>query len=638
MDDKARDDIRGSAATALGQIGDRKAVDALSQALLDDKNIVVRKVAAKALGQIGDCKAVETLTQVLLDDAIDKTIHASVIIALSKMQDSSVIQLLFSVFSQTTTTFIRKKILIAFRELRSTEILKFLQPVIETTDYPPGLRLQSLTTYMQIAKKVEPWMREIGKHGDKRLRGKVVEILARYSNDEKDFSWLHTVARFDLDYGCRTEAVRGLARVGKLNTSLLNYLINPNYQHWHKHHSRDTDHGVRGQVGAAVIQNLGTNEPVDTEHLHLVIEMLADKEDTHISVINSALNPLQVMPLDKAKQALETIQSYIPKDADERLLNRLEHHQQLLVYRQQRYQSLAELRYPERFLTHFQAQTQSRIDTLLPQKKILETKMDNEKTTLTADVVLMTAIRNESRAILLLLNEHEIDFSIVSHEERPYWSFNLPQEDGGVLACALAQASTKGAQGSQSLMGAILRDINPKLVVMVGVCGGFEEKGLHLNDVIAAQNIFHYEHERIKEDARYQQPKPYSFTAKFLRWLEALETSFILDKALNGTSLYIKDIAAGNKVLMDKESELRKRILNLSDDIYGIEMEGHGFLHEAWENAASGHVETAMIKAVSDFGDGDKNTDKNARQQAAAKKAASVVLESLRYSKSFFNT
>lgn len=224
----------------------------------------------------------------------------------------------------------------------------------------------------------------------------------------------------------------------------------------------------------------------------------------------------------------------------------------------------------------------------------------------------------------------------MSHGNRFYWSFDLKSAKGATLKCALVQATLKGAQGSHALMNDVLRDLSPKLVIMVGVCGGFDERGLKPNDIIVAHQIFHYDRARIKDDGTHYQPQTYSFTARFLNWIGGLDVGGVLDDALAGATLHIKDFAAGDKVIMSRNSEFRCEILNMSDDIYGIEMEGHGFLHAAWEAAASGHVETAMIKSVSDFGDEDKNTDKDKRQHEAATRAAQVVLTVLRHSHGIF--
>jgi HEAT repeat protein len=61
--------IRWKAAEALGEIKDKRAVDPLIEALKgEDEDWCVRKTAAEALGKIGDKRAVEPLIEALKDE------------------------------------------------------------------------------------------------------------------------------------------------------------------------------------------------------------------------------------------------------------------------------------------------------------------------------------------------------------------------------------------------------------------------------------------------------------------------------------------------------------------------------------------------------------------------------------------
>lgn len=59
--------IRRQAAISLGQLGSKKAVDALSACFVEDKDIEVRKCAGYALGQIGDKRTATLLSARLLE-------------------------------------------------------------------------------------------------------------------------------------------------------------------------------------------------------------------------------------------------------------------------------------------------------------------------------------------------------------------------------------------------------------------------------------------------------------------------------------------------------------------------------------------------------------------------------------------
>ena len=80
QDDNAT--VRWKAAEALGEIGDKRAVEPLISALQDD-NATVREDAAWALGEIGDKRAVEPLISALQD--WDATVRRNAAEALRKL-------------------------------------------------------------------------------------------------------------------------------------------------------------------------------------------------------------------------------------------------------------------------------------------------------------------------------------------------------------------------------------------------------------------------------------------------------------------------------------------------------------------------------------------------------------------------
>jgi len=59
--------VRKAAADALGYIGDARAVDPLLHVVLEERDLTVLEVAARALGQIGDVRAVEVLITMAQD-------------------------------------------------------------------------------------------------------------------------------------------------------------------------------------------------------------------------------------------------------------------------------------------------------------------------------------------------------------------------------------------------------------------------------------------------------------------------------------------------------------------------------------------------------------------------------------------
>ncbi len=68
-------DMRESAAVALGEIGDARAVEPLVKSLADEFIVPVRATFAAALGEVGGVRAIEVLTSILMDDDDDDQVR-----------------------------------------------------------------------------------------------------------------------------------------------------------------------------------------------------------------------------------------------------------------------------------------------------------------------------------------------------------------------------------------------------------------------------------------------------------------------------------------------------------------------------------------------------------------------------------
>jgi HEAT repeat protein len=84
-------DIRAAAANALGDIGDPRAVNALSEVLANDEYGSVKKAAAKALGKIKDKSSVNILLAMMNKYQADLFVEESIEEALGETGDPSVV-------------------------------------------------------------------------------------------------------------------------------------------------------------------------------------------------------------------------------------------------------------------------------------------------------------------------------------------------------------------------------------------------------------------------------------------------------------------------------------------------------------------------------------------------------------------
>jgi nucleoside phosphorylase len=216
----------------------------------------------------------------------------------------------------------------------------------------------------------------------------------------------------------------------------------------------------------------------------------------------------------------------------------------------------------------------------------------------------------------------------VQRQGRYFDVFDLPSKDRSATRVVFTQATDKGGQSASAVTHDILTGFQPRLVLLVGVCAGFDERKVSLFDLILARNVFNYDPERVQPNSMGTRPQVYRTDEQLLRLAGYMYDRGDLNDVLQGANLHIKDYASGEKVIAWRQAPLRARLLNFSTDLYGIETEAHGVMHAIWETfKADQFVGGSMVKCVSDLGDEEMSVDKEVKQRKAARKAASVALQ-----------
>jgi len=240
---------------------------------------------------------------------------------------------------------------------------------------------------------------------------------------------------------------------------------------------------------------------------------------------------------------------------------------------------------------------------------------------LSPQCIVVVVTDTEEKAFRTVLEEKSIGLTLEKHEQANYWynGFSLQGQ-----RCALVRPISKGNQTSQSLINRLLR-FPPKLLLMSGICGGFDERGVELNDVIFTNSVFGYDRERLSDEQyrRGIQPQVYRASPSLLGLIANFKAQ--LSNDLGVRVHHEKSLASGDKLLAQRRNKLRKAILDISPDIFGVEMEGVGFFQALYDAQVS--TDAAIIKAVSDLGDEEQQSqDKKEKQMKAAKIAAQVTV------------
>lgn len=173
-----------------------------------------------------------------------------------------------------------------------------------------------------------------------------------------------------------------------------------------------------------------------------------------------------------------------------------------------------------------------------------------------------------------------------------------------------------------------IQHFGAKAVVFVGVAGGL--KDVKRGDVVAATKVYGYESG--KDTAEGFRPRPelgmggYALLqrakaeARGDAWVARVKGS-----PPDGVEAYIGPIAAGEKVLANKDSELVRFIRAHYGDALAVEMEGHGVMQAAHQR----NVEALVVRGISDLIDAKAQSDAEGWQPRAAKHAAAFAMQVL---------
>ena len=181
----------------------------------------------------------------------------------------------------------------------------------------------------------------------------------------------------------------------------------------------------------------------------------------------------------------------------------------------------------------------------------------------------------------------------------------------------------------------VIAYFNPDVILFVGIVGGIKDVKLGdvvVGDVIAVTKVYGYESDKVEQTFK---PRPYVGLSSFRMvaratvearkkdWLQRLKSPV----PNLSPSVFVAPIAAGEKVVANKEPDLFKFLQNNYDDAVAVEMEERGgILKAAYANQ---QVSALVIRGISDLIEGKGKADEISSQEIAAINASAFAFEVL---------
>jgi len=236
----------------------------------------------------------------------------------------------------------------------------------------------------------------------------------------------------------------------------------------------------------------------------------------------------------------------------------------------------------------------------------------------TLDYLILTALDLEAEAVLGLLE--------LTDERVCVRGTQVEVACLGDIRFGIA-VTGPGNQAAATMAAAVVTKQEPIGLVFVGVAGGI--KDVSVGDVVVATKIYNYESG--KDTVEGFRPRPMitlpdhallqhaRYVRRRKKWLARA------GEDREGPNVFIAPIAAGEKVVASKDSEIARHLRASYSDAIAVEMEGMGTLEATHQTNVPGLV----VRGISDLLDAKAAADDSGSQPLAAKRAAAFALEVL---------
>ncbi len=244
-------------------------------------------------------------------------------------------------------------------------------------------------------------------------------------------------------------------------------------------------------------------------------------------------------------------------------------------------------------------------------------------------IVIFTALPNELKAVEYHLTELKDEFHSETDTLYRLGTFMTPK---GGIKLALVETEANNVKAASEVERA-LSYFKPTYAFFVGVAGGI--KDVSIGDIVVATKIYAYE--TGKEDnvykPRFEFGEPSHSLKQYAKavnrankWQERIDNNYLSNSAHHIPTVFLKPIAAGEKVIASTKSRMYKFLRRNCSDALAVAMEEYGFTESI---KAHNKVSGIVVRGISDLIDDKSIADEGGSQEKAAANAAAFAFELL---------
>jgi nucleoside phosphorylase len=231
------------------------------------------------------------------------------------------------------------------------------------------------------------------------------------------------------------------------------------------------------------------------------------------------------------------------------------------------------------------------------------------------DVLLVTVTETETKAIRKIFSGTQKHFI----GDKTY--YELGEVNGTTSYLVQSEMGMGGAGGAMRTIEKGIELLSPSAVIMVGIAFGVDPVKQQIGDILVCERILDYEVQRVgqvnNDTVVVPRGDKVSVSSRLLN--RCRDGAMEWQEANEAGKVQFGLILSGAKLVDNRY--FREQLRSFAPEAIGGEMEGAGLYAAAHGNK----VDWILVKAISDWADGNKAENKQVSQELAATRAARFV-------------